>query len=224
MNELFVAAILFVIVGTATAAGVAGLPMSLGAFVAGLLLAESEYRKAIETTIEPVQGLLLGIFFFTVGMTIDLRELAREPFLLAAAVIGVIALKASLLIGLARLFSVPWSAAIEMGCCSGRAVSSLSSVLALRRRWGSSASRRLSFTLAVTSLSMALIPLLSYGHRRLAAKVAAAKPRDPELAVEPKAVKGHAIVVGHGRLGRLSRKCSKGTSFHSSPSIVTRRR
>ena len=53
--------------------------MALGAFVAGLLLAETEFRKAIETTIEPFKGLLLGIFFFTVGMGIDVRELAREP-------------------------------------------------------------------------------------------------------------------------------------------------
>ena len=61
-------------------AGLAGLSMALGAFVAGLLLAETEFRKAIETTIEPFKGLLLGVFFFTVGMGIDLRELAREPF------------------------------------------------------------------------------------------------------------------------------------------------
>ena len=59
------------------------LSMALGAFVAGLLLAETEYRKAIEATIEPFKGLLLGIFFFTVGMNIDLRELAREPLLAA---------------------------------------------------------------------------------------------------------------------------------------------
>ena len=57
----------------------AGLSMALGAFVAGLLLAETEFRKAIETTIEPFKGLLLGVFFFTVGMGIDVRELARDP-------------------------------------------------------------------------------------------------------------------------------------------------
>ena len=83
-SELFVAATLFVVVGTAVVAGVAGLSMALGAFVAGLLLAETEFRKAIETTIEPFKGLLLGLFFFTVGMGIDLRELAREPLWLFA--------------------------------------------------------------------------------------------------------------------------------------------
>ena len=61
--------------------------MALGAFVAGLLLAETEYRKAIEATVEPFKGLLLGIFFFTVGMDIDVRELLREPLLLAGGVV-----------------------------------------------------------------------------------------------------------------------------------------
>ena len=66
-NELFVAATLFVIVGTAVVSSLVGLSMALGAFLAGLLLAETEFRKAIETTIEPFKGLLLGVFFFTVG-------------------------------------------------------------------------------------------------------------------------------------------------------------
>ena len=79
MSELFVATTLFVIVATGVAAAVAGFSMALGAFVAGLLLAETEFRKAIETAIDPFKGLLLGLFFFTVGMNIDFRELARDP-------------------------------------------------------------------------------------------------------------------------------------------------
>ena len=103
-RELFIAAILFVIIAAGVIANQAGLSMALGAFVAGLLLAETEYRKAIEATIEPFKGLLLGIFFFTVGMDIDVRELLREPLLLAAAVAGLIALKSLLIVGLARMF------------------------------------------------------------------------------------------------------------------------
>ena len=75
MSDLFVATTLFVIVATGVAAALAGFSMALGAFVAGLLLAETEFRKAIETTIDPFKGLLLGLFFFTVGMNIDFREL-----------------------------------------------------------------------------------------------------------------------------------------------------
>jgi CPA2 family monovalent cation:H+ antiporter-2 len=81
-SELFVAATLFVIVATAVIAGLAGMSMALGAFVAGLLLSDSEFRKAIETTIEPFKDLLLGLFFFTVGMNINLRELVDQPLLL----------------------------------------------------------------------------------------------------------------------------------------------
>ena len=72
-SELFVATALFVIIGTGVVAAIAGLSMALGAFIAGLLLAETEFRKAIETTIGPFKGLLLGLFFFTVGMSIDVR-------------------------------------------------------------------------------------------------------------------------------------------------------
>lgn len=203
MNELFVAAILFVIVGTATAAGVAGLPMSLGAFVAGLLLAESEYRKAIEATIEPFKGLLLGIFFFTVGMNIDLRELAREPALLVLAVVGVIVLKSSLIVGLARLFSVPWAAAVETGLLLGPGGEFAFVGIGMASAVGLVGAETSSFTLAVTSISMALIPFLSQIDRRLSSKFEKPKARDPELLVGPKAAKGHAIVIGHGRVGQV---------------------
>ena len=83
MSDLFVATTLFVIVATGVAAAVAGFSMALGAFVAGLLLAETEFRKAIETAIDPFKGLLLGLFFFTVGMNIDFRELGPRSRLAA---------------------------------------------------------------------------------------------------------------------------------------------
>src|SRR6185295_16086982 len=91
-SELFVAATLFVIVASAVIAGLAGMSMALGAFIAGLLLSETEFRKAIETTIEPFKGLLLGLFFFTVGMNIDFRELVRDPALVFVSVVGLIAI------------------------------------------------------------------------------------------------------------------------------------
>ena len=118
-TELFVAATLFVIIGTGVAAAVAGLSMALGAFIAGLLLAETEFRKAIETTIGRSRDCCSGLFFFTVGMNIDVRELAREPFWLFASVAGLIGIKAVLLIGLARMFRLSWPAAIETGLLLG---------------------------------------------------------------------------------------------------------
>src|SRR6202030_3239548 len=85
--------------------------MALGAFVAGLLLAETEYRKAIEATVEPFKGLLLGIFFFTVGMDIDVRELWRDPLWFAGGVVGLIVIKSVLLICLAKIFRLSWPVA-----------------------------------------------------------------------------------------------------------------
>jgi CPA2 family monovalent cation:H+ antiporter-2 len=203
-TELFVATTLFVVVGTAVAAGVAGLSMALGAFVAGLLLAETEFRKAIETTIDPFKGLLLGVFFFTVGMGLDIRELAREPAWLFAAVVGLVALKAALIAGLARLFRVPLRAAIETGLLLGPGGEFAFVGIGLATELALLSGRVSSFVLAVASLTMALIPLLAMAARRIVAAMEKRKPLEPELAVAPpEGETGHAIVVGHGRVGQI---------------------
>jgi CPA2 family monovalent cation:H+ antiporter-2 len=203
-SELFVAAILFVIVGSAVAAGLAGLSMALGAFVAGLLLSETEFRKAIETTVEPFKGLLLGLFFFTVGMNIDLRELAREPFWLFASVFGVIAIKAALIAGLARLFRTSWASAVETGLLLGPGGEFAFVIIGVATGYGLVTAGAGSFTLAVTSITMALIPVLATVARRLTPRLEHSKVLGPELtAVPPPGEKGHAIVIGHGRVGQI---------------------
>lgn len=202
-SELFVAVTLFVIIGTGVAAAVAGLSMALGAFIAGLLLAETEFRKAIETTIGPFKGLLLGFFFFTVGMNIDVRELAREPLWLFASVIGLIGIKSILLTGLARFFRLPWPAAIETGLLLGPGGEFAFVGIGLATSLGLISGNVSSFTLAVTSITMALIPALALVARRLAPKFREPKPHDPELIVAPNASAGHAIVIGHGRVGEV---------------------
>ncbi len=202
-SELFIAAILFVIVGTGVIAGAAGLSMALGAFVAGLLLAETEYRKAIESTIEPFKGLLLGIFFFTVGMTIDVRIIMREPLLLLAAVFVLIAGKSLIIIALARLYRQSWPAAIETGLllAPGGEFAFVGISLALTYKLITEVDA--APVLAVTSLSMALIPLLSVAAHRIIKAVVPPKPADPLLAVQPLPQSKHAIVVGYGRVGQI---------------------
>jgi CPA2 family monovalent cation:H+ antiporter-2 len=201
--ELFVAATLFVIIGTGVAAAIAGLPMALGAFIAGLLLAETEFRKAIETTVGPFKGLLLGVFFFTVGMSIDARELAREPLLLVACVVGLIVIKSILLIGLARIFRLPWSAAIETGLLLGPGGEFAFVGIGLATTLGLIGSNVSSFTLTVTSITMALIPALSLVARRLTPRFREPRALDPELTIAPSGGTGHAIVIGHGRVGQV---------------------
>ena len=203
-RELFIATALFVIIAAGVIASRAGLSMALGGFVAGLLLAETEYRKAIEATIEPFKGLLLGIFFFTVGMDIDVRELLLEPGLLAVVVLGLIGVKSLLLTGLAKLFRLSWPVAVEMGLLlgAGGEFAFVSIAMASNLRLINPATA--TFALAVTSATMALIPLLSYAGRRFASWLRAAGAREPlELSARPSAGEKHAIVVGYGRIGKV---------------------
>ena len=202
-RDLFIATVLFVIVGAGVIAYEAGLSMALGAFVAGLLLAETEYRKAIEATIEPVKSLLLGIFFFTVGMDIDYRELFREPLVLAAGVAALIAVKSLILIGLGKLFRLSWPVAVETGLLLGPGGEFAFVGIGMALTANLIDARAASYTLAVTSITMLLTPLLSFVGRRFATWLGPSGAVAPELAVRPSGAQNHAIVVGYGRVGKV---------------------
>ncbi len=202
-RDLFIATALFVIIAAGVVANRAGLSMSLGAFVAGLLLAETEYRKAIEATIEPFKGLLLGIFFFTVGMDIDVSELLREPLLLTAAVAGLIAGKSIVIAVLAKLFRLSWPVTIEMSLLLGPGGEFAFVGIGAAAAIGLIDTRLASFTLAVTSVTMALTPLLSIVGRGFARRLRAVSAAPSELTVRPSAGQKHAIVVGYGRVGKV---------------------
>ncbi|HTV31072.1 MAG TPA: cation:proton antiporter [Xanthobacteraceae bacterium] len=202
-RDLFIAIILFVIVGAGVIAYQAGLSMALGAFVAGLLLAETEYRKAIEATVEPVKSLLLGVFFFTVGMEIDYRELLREPLLLAGGVAALIAAKSLILIGLGRLFRLSWPVAIESGLLLGPGGEFAFVGIGMAAAAGLIDAATASFTLAVTSITMLLTPMLSFVGRRIGAKLRPNTATAAELTVRPSSAHNHAIVVGYGRVGKV---------------------
>jgi CPA2 family monovalent cation:H+ antiporter-2 len=202
-TEVFIAAVLFVIVGAGVISEQAHLSMALGAFVAGLLLAETEYRKAIEATVAPFKGLLLGIFFFTVGMNVDFREVWHEPLLLFGCVVALITIKSVVLVALGKLFRQSWPVAVETGLLLGPGGEFAFVGIGLATAAGIIEPRVASFTLAVTSITMALTPLLSIGARRLATRLSGDKPLDPELTVRPTAGQQHAIVVGYGRVGKV---------------------
>ena len=201
-SEPFMAATLFVIVATGVAANSAGLSMALGAFVAGILLAETEYRKSIEIAIEPFKGVLLGLFFFTVGMQIDFRELINQPLLVLGAIAALICIKAILLTGLATLFGVPRGAALETALLLGPAGEFAFVGIGLATQLGLLSPDVSSFALAVTSLSMAFIPALGAAGRRIS-YFERTRRHDPDLLAMPQPRQGHAIVVGHGRVGQV---------------------
>ena len=106
--EIFTAASLLLVVAIAALMQAVGLSMALGAFLAGVLLAESEYRRELETDIEPFKGLLLGLFFIAVGMSIDFGVLLANPGLMALVVVGFLAVKAVAIYVLARLMDLPY--------------------------------------------------------------------------------------------------------------------
>nr|MBP6494663.1 cation:proton antiporter [Rhodoferax sp.] len=106
--EIFTAASLLLVVGIAGLMQLVGLSMALGAFLAGVLLAESEYRRELETDIEPFKGLLLGLFFIAVGMSIDFGVLLQSPGLMALVVVGFLAVKGVVIYAVARAMKLPF--------------------------------------------------------------------------------------------------------------------
>ena len=105
--EIFTAAALLLVVATASLMNAVGLSMALGAFLAGVLLAESEFRRELETDIEPFKGLLLGLFFIAVGMSIDFSVVMKSPWLIAGVVTGFLAIKAAVLWFIAHAMPIP---------------------------------------------------------------------------------------------------------------------
>ena len=118
--DVFMALILLTTLGIAGISAAAGLSMALGALIAGVLLAETEFKHEVELMIEPFKGLLMGLFFMTVGMGMDLRQVAAAPLWLAAAVFGLIGLKALVVALLFRVGGLPWGRAVEGGLLLGQ--------------------------------------------------------------------------------------------------------
>lgn len=201
--EIFTAAALLLVVATAALMQAVGLSMALGAFLAGVLLAESEYRRELETDLEPFKGLLLGLFFIAVGMTIDFDAVAARPLVVAGLVLGFLAVKAAVLVGMAHAMPIPgaeravfvillaqggefgfvvFQAAAQAGVVPG-AVSSL--------------------LVAAVALSMLLSPLLLLAADAYARRRSAAAP--PPAGMEPLAEPQDApvIIAGFGRYGQI---------------------
>lgn len=202
--EFFMAATLLIAVGSGVIAAYAGLSMALGAFVAGLLLAETEYRRAVEAMIDPFRGLLLGVFFFSVGMHIDLGFIWREPLLVLGGFLAMMAIKSVLLVPLCRLFGVPLGAGIESSLLLAPGGEFAFIGIGLAVQVGLIAADVSAGILAVVSLSMATLPFIALFARRLGQYFARETPSDPLFTVLPP--EDHAkrvIVVGHGRVGQL---------------------
>lgn len=204
-HELFLAACLLVVIGTGLAAQVSGLSMGLGALVAGLLLAETEYRREVEITIEPFKGLLLGLFFVSVGAQLDLDAVAARPWTLAVLVALVITIKAVTIFGLAKAFRIPTKTAFEAALLLGPAGEFAFVIIntALDHRLVDAAFAQA--VLVAATISLFLIPIVGWFARRAAKRVPSLsrRGRAPEPQGPPPPVGKRVLIVGYGRVGRL---------------------
>ncbi|MEZ0223598.1 MAG: cation:proton antiporter, partial [Alphaproteobacteria bacterium] len=228
--EPFMAVTLLTVIVTAAITGMAGLSMALGAFLAGLLLAETEYRHAIEVYMEPFKGLLLGLFFMTVGMGIDPSMVRENVMWLCLSVVGLMFIKAGVIAPFARLFGLTWGHAIEAGLLLGQAgefafviVGSAMTLKLLPAETGQ-------FMLIVTSLSMILTPLTAWGARKIRLYVDRKNSGIREsVASEIPELHGHIIVAGIGRVGRaiarvLDEEVIPYVSIDNNTSVVAEKR
>lgn len=205
-EELFVAACLLVVIGAGLISAVTGLSMALGAFIAGLLLAESEFRHKIEITIEPFKGLLLGLFFLSVGIGLDVPVLLARPLDVVATTVGMMCLNAAVVFGLARLFKLPWRAAMETALLLAGA-GEFAFVILGQAMDQNLVDRAVGQTVLVSAtLSMICIPLLALAGSRMGGRkiTPSQTPVAPDVA-EPKAedAKPPVLITGYGRVGKL---------------------
>ncbi len=204
-REAFMAMILLVALGTAATTGAVGLSMALGAFLAGLLIAETEFRHQVEVDIEPFKGLMLGLFFTSVGMGIDWRVLAEEPFWLVASVGGLVAVKAALNVGLFLLWKAPLHRAVEAGLLLAQAGEFAFIVVGLAMSLDLLPQETGQFMLIVASLTMVLTPTLAGIARKLASRIEQRRIGADQSKTDDQAseLEGHVIIAGFGRVGHM---------------------
>ncbi|HLO76958.1 MAG TPA: monovalent cation:proton antiporter-2 (CPA2) family protein [Magnetospirillum sp.] len=201
--DVFVAAALLTVVGTSFATEAAGLSLSLGAFLAGVMLASTEYRHQVEADLQPVRGLLMGLFFLTVGMTVDPAKVVADLPAIANGVALLVGGKALVLTVLALLFRFPLSTALHLGLLLAQGGEFAFVALARAGQAHLLSPAEIELLTSVVAVSMAATPALAAlgdwvaRRHRLADAQAVAPGRDcQDLA-------GHVIIVGFGRAGQV---------------------
>jgi monovalent cation:proton antiporter-2 (CPA2) family protein len=200
-QEVFTASALLAALGTALLVSAVGLSPALGAFMAGVLLADSEYRHELEADIEPFRGLLMGLFFVSVGMSVALELLVQRPLLVAGLVLGMTALKISSIGALGRRVLGAWPPALEMGVILGQGGEFAFVLFGLSVSYGILPGPLRDILVLVVSLSMALTPLLTVAHDRLLAprlRTRDDRPYDRDVEQDTP-----VIIAGFGRFGQV---------------------
>ncbi len=201
----FMALILLASLGIAGITQYAGLSTALGAFLAGLLLAETEFRHEVEVVVEPFKNLLLGLFFMSVGMQTDMRVLLAAPVWVPLSVAGLFLIKAAVLAPILRVGRLSWGRALEGGLLMGQGgeFAFIVTGYALAGKLFDPALAQ--FVLLVVGLSMFATPPVARMGRMIGEKWEArhSSPEAPLTDAEPEQMSGHVIIVGFGRMGQL---------------------
>ena len=200
--ELFVAACLLVILATGLATAAVGLPMELGSLIAGLLLAETEFRRQIEVTIDPFRGLLLGVFLISVGMSLDLAGIVADAPRVVLGCIVLVAVKLAIIACLARAFGLRWLTGLQAGLLLGPGGEFGFVILGLARAEGLIGADIARFPLVLAAATMAAIPLLSTLGQLLSRRALRGRRSIPTLlALPPDDATPRVIIAGFGRVG-----------------------
>lgn len=203
-QEMFIAASLLVVIGSGVAAQAAGLSMSLGALIAGLLLAETEFRREVEVSIEPFKGLLLGVFFVGVGIGLDLDAVAAHPVAVFGLAAMLTLLKAVLIFGAARVWGLNNRVALETALVLGPAGEFAFVILGAGLVEGIASPAFTQTILLAATISIFSVPLMAVIADRLLVRKTPERPDLPAEAMEPPAAtEGQVLIVGFGRVGRL---------------------
>jgi glutathione-regulated potassium-efflux system ancillary protein KefC len=201
--EIFTAAALLLVVGIAYLMVLVGLSMALGAFLAGVLLADSEYRRELEADIEPFKGLLLGLFFIAVGMSIDFGVLMRSPWQMAALVLGFLAVKAVVIYGLARAAQIPYQERPVFTLLLAQGGEFAFVVFQAAAGARVLKAETASLLIGAVALSMLLSPLLLVLLDRLLLRRFATLKQPPAVAEISEPQEAPVLIAGFGRYGQI---------------------
>jgi CPA2 family monovalent cation:H+ antiporter-2 len=202
-TDAFMALTVLVTLGTAALTWVAGLSLALGAFLAGLLLAETAYRHQVEVTIEPFKGLLISLFFLSVGMGIDLRALAADPVWVPLSILGLFLIKILLATGAVRLFGVRWPTAVEAGFLLGQGGEFAFIVVGIALTRGLLPQGVGQFMLIVVGFSMLAAPAVARLGRWFGSRLDPTEDGTETTPDELPSLSGHVVIAGFGRVGQL---------------------
>ncbi|MBI1394019.1 MAG: potassium transporter TrkA [Alphaproteobacteria bacterium] len=200
-REAFAATALFAVAAIAAAVDWAGLSMALGAFIAGVFLAESNYRHQVQTDLEPFRGLLLGLFFISIGMRIDMAAIfAAWPIVIGGAALLML-VKCGIIVGLARLLGAPLPDALKTGAVLSQGGEFAFVVFSLGVDAALFGSRDATILSAIVTLSMALTPFAMIAATSFARDTEGGG--DSDALEGPPGATGHVIIAGFGRMGQI---------------------